>query len=216
MTLGPGDRGPSAAARGHLRASDADREQMVDTLKAAFAAGRAGQGRLRRPDRPGVCLPDVRGTGRGHRRHPGRAGRGPAARAQAVPAGERRSPVGRIRVRYASHSCYRFRAEFPARKPGPRAGHIRDRVRLFRILDVGRGRYALAVVLLVLADGENVRQVRAYCRLSPRADVLLCTAWLAQVVQPLLVCGLCPAGSFAEDRGSAHPVDSSMRPGCTG
>ena len=40
MTLGPGDRGPSAAARGHLRASDADREQMVDTLKAAFAAGR--------------------------------------------------------------------------------------------------------------------------------------------------------------------------------
>ena len=40
MTLGPGDRGPSAAGRGHLRASDADREQMVDTLKAAFAAGR--------------------------------------------------------------------------------------------------------------------------------------------------------------------------------
>ncbi len=40
MTLGPEDRGPSAAARGHLRASDADREQMVDTLKAAFAAGR--------------------------------------------------------------------------------------------------------------------------------------------------------------------------------
>ena len=40
MTLGPGDRGPSAAGRGHLRASDGDREQMVDTLKAAFAAGR--------------------------------------------------------------------------------------------------------------------------------------------------------------------------------
>ena len=40
MTLGPGDRGPSAAGRGYLRASDADREQMIDTLKAVYAAGR--------------------------------------------------------------------------------------------------------------------------------------------------------------------------------
>ena len=45
MTLGPGDRGPSAAGRGHLRASDADREQMIDTLKAAFV-----QDRLARDD----------------------------------------------------------------------------------------------------------------------------------------------------------------------
>jgi len=28
-----------AAARGHLRASDADREQLIDTLKDAFALG---------------------------------------------------------------------------------------------------------------------------------------------------------------------------------
>ena len=79
VTLGPGDRGPSAAGRGHLRASDGDREQMVDTLKAAFAAGgwprttstpgsarRSPHGRTRnwprspsasRPARPWACRP---------------------------------------------------------------------------------------------------------------------------------------------------------------
>ena len=40
MTLGPGDRGLPAASRGYLRASDSDREQMIDTLKAVYAAGR--------------------------------------------------------------------------------------------------------------------------------------------------------------------------------
>jgi hypothetical protein len=41
MTAGPGDAVAAAAAgRGHLRASHADREQMVDTLKAAFVQGR--------------------------------------------------------------------------------------------------------------------------------------------------------------------------------
>ncbi len=38
---GPGDEQAGAwAARGHLRASHADREQMIDTLKAAFLQGR--------------------------------------------------------------------------------------------------------------------------------------------------------------------------------
>ncbi len=32
--------GAGATARGHLRASDADREQVIDTLKDAFAQGR--------------------------------------------------------------------------------------------------------------------------------------------------------------------------------
>jgi hypothetical protein len=36
---GPGDE-KAAAARGHLRASHADREQVVGTLKAAFVQGR--------------------------------------------------------------------------------------------------------------------------------------------------------------------------------
>jgi hypothetical protein len=37
---GPGDRTPATAAgRGYLRASHADREQMIDTLKTAFAHG---------------------------------------------------------------------------------------------------------------------------------------------------------------------------------
>ena len=37
MTTGPGD--DVAAGRGHLRASDADREQVIEVLKAAFAHG---------------------------------------------------------------------------------------------------------------------------------------------------------------------------------
>ena len=39
MTPGPGD-GLEAAARGHLRASHADRERVIGTLKAAFVQGR--------------------------------------------------------------------------------------------------------------------------------------------------------------------------------
>ena len=40
MTAGPGKRGaPGAMGRGRLRASDADREQVIDTLKAAFVQG---------------------------------------------------------------------------------------------------------------------------------------------------------------------------------
>ena len=39
MTTGPGDE-PEAARRGDLRASHADREQAVETLKAAFIQGR--------------------------------------------------------------------------------------------------------------------------------------------------------------------------------
>lgn len=44
MTIEPGDQmaaGPTG--RGYLRASDADREQVVDALKAAFMAGRLSQ-----------------------------------------------------------------------------------------------------------------------------------------------------------------------------
>ena len=41
MTTGPGDRkAVGARGRGHLRASDADREQVIDTLKDAFVQGR--------------------------------------------------------------------------------------------------------------------------------------------------------------------------------
>ena len=37
---GPGDEQAAATAgRGHLRASHADREQMIDALKAAFVQG---------------------------------------------------------------------------------------------------------------------------------------------------------------------------------
>jgi hypothetical protein len=40
VTTGPGERGAAGAmGLGRLRASDADREQVVDTLKAAFVQG---------------------------------------------------------------------------------------------------------------------------------------------------------------------------------
>ncbi len=40
MTAGPGERGAGGVrGRGHLRASDADREQVIDILKAAFVQG---------------------------------------------------------------------------------------------------------------------------------------------------------------------------------
>jgi hypothetical protein len=41
VTAGPGDQGAAdAAARGYLRASHADREHVIDVLKAAFVQGR--------------------------------------------------------------------------------------------------------------------------------------------------------------------------------
>jgi Domain of unknown function (DUF1707) len=40
VTTGPGDEKAAAAARGHLRAAHADREQVIVTLKAAFVQGR--------------------------------------------------------------------------------------------------------------------------------------------------------------------------------
>jgi hypothetical protein len=49
VTIEPGDQmaaGPTG--RGHLRASDADREQVVDALKAAFVQGRLSQDELHR------------------------------------------------------------------------------------------------------------------------------------------------------------------------
>jgi hypothetical protein len=47
VTAGPGDQGaPDAAARGYLRASHADREHVIATLKAAFVQGRLTKGEL--------------------------------------------------------------------------------------------------------------------------------------------------------------------------
>ena len=46
MTAGPGDQAADAAARGHLRASHADREQVINVLKAAFVQGRLAKDEL--------------------------------------------------------------------------------------------------------------------------------------------------------------------------
>ena len=45
MMAGPGDEiAAGAGGRGYLRASHADREQVIETLKAAFVQGRLGKG----------------------------------------------------------------------------------------------------------------------------------------------------------------------------
>jgi hypothetical protein len=47
VTAGPGDQGAAdAAARGHLRASHADREHVIEVLKAAFVQGRLAKEEL--------------------------------------------------------------------------------------------------------------------------------------------------------------------------
>jgi hypothetical protein len=47
VMAGPGDeKAASAVGRGHLRASHADREQVIGTLKAAFIEGRLTKGEL--------------------------------------------------------------------------------------------------------------------------------------------------------------------------
>ena len=47
MTAGPGaEKTPAAAGRGHLRASHAEREQVIDMLKAAFVQGRLSKDEL--------------------------------------------------------------------------------------------------------------------------------------------------------------------------
>jgi hypothetical protein len=47
VTAGPGDQGAAgAAARGRLRASHADRERVIDVLKAAFVQGRLSKDEL--------------------------------------------------------------------------------------------------------------------------------------------------------------------------
>ena len=46
MTAGPGDQGAAEAARGYLRASHADREHVIDVLKAAFVQGMLSKAEL--------------------------------------------------------------------------------------------------------------------------------------------------------------------------
>jgi len=47
VTTGPGDQGAAdAAARGYLRASHADREHVIEVLKAAFVQGRLAKNEL--------------------------------------------------------------------------------------------------------------------------------------------------------------------------
>jgi hypothetical protein len=49
VTTGPGDRTPARPpGHGHLRASDADREQVVEELKTAYVQGRLSQDELQR------------------------------------------------------------------------------------------------------------------------------------------------------------------------
>ena len=46
MATGPGEQMAAAKSRGHIRASDADREQVIDALKEAFVRGRLSKDEL--------------------------------------------------------------------------------------------------------------------------------------------------------------------------
>ena len=102
MTKGPGERGAAdATARGRLRASDADREQVIDTLKAAFVQGwltrdqlavRAGQALVSRTYAELAAVTDG---------IPARlAG---AGRPSALPAARARKPVSRTVAAWAAY-----------------------------------------------------------------------------------------------------------------
>ena len=67
MTAEPGNEMAAAASRGHLRASHADREQVIAVLKAAFVQGRLTKDEL--DARVGQTFAaDLRGPGRSRRR----------------------------------------------------------------------------------------------------------------------------------------------------
>ena len=85
--MGPQDHGAGwAAGAGHLRASDADRERVVDALKAAFVQGRLSKSELIR--RAGQAL-----ESRTYAELAGATAGIPAGRAAAPPPRQPASPV---------------------------------------------------------------------------------------------------------------------------
>jgi hypothetical protein len=66
MTAGPCGQGAVNAGRGHMRASHADREQVIGILKAAFVQGRLTKDERGFADGPGFRLTDLWGAGRGY------------------------------------------------------------------------------------------------------------------------------------------------------
>jgi len=102
VTKGPGERGAAdATAHGRLRASDADREQVIGTLKAAFVQGwltreqlgaRAGQALLSRTYAELAAVTEGIPA-----RLPG------AGRPAALPVAPMRKPVSRTAARWAAY-----------------------------------------------------------------------------------------------------------------
>ena len=80
MTAEPEDHmAVAAAGSSRLRASHADREHVIDMLKAAFVHGRVTKDEFDARVGQDLRVTDLCGTGRSHRRHPRQADRGPAA-----------------------------------------------------------------------------------------------------------------------------------------
>ena len=73
---GPGDEmAVGAAGRGPMRASHADREQVIEALKDAFVHGRLTKDELEARTGPGAGRADLCRADRAHRRHLARPGR---------------------------------------------------------------------------------------------------------------------------------------------
>jgi hypothetical protein len=123
MATGPGDE-PEVAGRDRLRAGHADREQVIEALKAAFVQGRLAKDELDARVGQALAGPDLRRPGRPHRRHPARPGRS-AVRAPARPgpppaAGQGCRQVGYLPGRRGRRrvGCLDPRSGPPDRGPG--------------------------------------------------------------------------------------------------
>ena len=109
MTTGPEDQ-RAAARRGQLRASQADREDVIEALKAAYVVGRLTEDEFEARVGQAFAARTHGGPGRDHRGHPGRPGRGPAC-PDAGPGGRlghRRNHRGRHPRRRGAHRRFRM------------------------------------------------------------------------------------------------------------
>jgi hypothetical protein len=92
----------AAAGCGHLRASDADREQAIEVLKVAFAQGRLAQDDFEPRIGRAFAARTYAESGSGAGEKGSRPGSGPSA-------GEKGSRVGHIRDNFACPFCGRYR-----------------------------------------------------------------------------------------------------------
>ena len=209
---GPGDEKAAAADRSRLRASHADRELTVDTLKVAFVQGRLTKDEL--DERIGQAL----------------AARTYAEQATAnadIPAGLARAQPPRTPPRRVSNAA-RWGASGFITPAILAAAYVFASVR-------GYGGYeAMALVVafgyfvlwlsagvdmlwewhcMAVPTGRNVRPVCAQRCISPGASVMHGPAGFTDLAEPMPVHRLRSAGAITAGRRPAFPAVSLATPG---